>query len=232
MKYLFSVVAMLLAVSASAAPGLFSSEGLNGWVEQTFRNKAQTAYRLVQDGGVQVLEADCAKAASGWLWKESIDLKRTPLLRWRWKVERLPEGAPEQTKPGDDFGARVYVVRKTGLTPLSLRSVVYVWAHEAPAGSDWPNPYTAKAHHVALRSGRAGLGEWREEQRDLAADFRRYFDIETDTVDSVALMTDCDDTGGAARARYGDIRLEPASKDSKPSNAAAGSKSTSLAPET
>jgi hypothetical protein len=62
---------------------------------------------------------------------------------------------------------------------------------------------------VALRSGAAGTGRWHEERRDVRADFQRYFGIELDSVDGVAVMTDCDDAGGKARAWYGDVRFEP-----------------------
>lgn len=203
------MAALLLTQPAAAAPALFSATGLNGWVEQTFKDRAPTAYRLTVEDGSQILAANCAKAASGRLWQETIDLKRTPVLSWRWKISRLPEGAPEREKSGDDFAARVYLVVKTGWTPLSLRSLVYVWAREAPVGADWPNPYTSKAHHVALRSGRTELGQWREERRDLRADLRRYLGIDSETAVSLALMTDCDDTGSAAQAYYGDLRLAP-----------------------
>lgn len=201
---------LLPAVPVAAAPGLFSSNGLEGWMKQTFTERAPVGYRLVRDGGVRVLEADCMMGASGWLWDEAIDLNRTPVLSWRWKVDRLPDGAAERTVAGDDFAARVYVVLRTGFAPWEARSLVYVWAREEPAGADWPSAYTPRAINVALRSGRAEAGVWREEHRDLRADFRRFLGIESDVVHGVALMTDCDDGGGKARAAYGDIHLRKA----------------------
>jgi hypothetical protein len=87
------------------------------------------------------------------------------------------------------------------------RTVVYVWAARQPAGSDWPSAYADQARVVALRSGTAEAGQWREERRDLRADFRRWFGIDARHVDGVALMTDCDDGGGAASAAYGDLRF-------------------------
>jgi hypothetical protein len=41
------------------------------------------------------------------------------------------------------------------------------------------------------------------------ADFKRYFGIDLNAVDGVAVMTDCDDAGGATRAWYGDVRFGP-----------------------
>lgn len=86
------VAACLLALSAPAAfaePGLFSSSGLEGWTEQAFKDKKPTQYRLVRESNVQVLEADCKASASGRIWKEKIDLARTPVLdAGRWMDER------------------------------------------------------------------------------------------------------------------------------------------------
>lgn len=200
----------LLALPAQAAPGLFSMTGLDGWEALTFKKKTPTAYALVNEGGTPVLSADCNASASGYIAKQSIDLTKTPRLSWRWKVDNVYSGIREREKSGDDYPARVYVVRDGGFAVWRTRSLVYVWASDSPVGSDWPNPYASQAHHVALQSGTARLGQWQSETRDLRADFKRYFDLDVAALDGVALMSDCDDAGGKARARYGDIRLQAA----------------------
>lgn len=209
MRALALLVLGLCAPAALAQAGLFSVTGLDGWSEQTFEGKKPTRYRLTRDSGVQVLEADCQASASGWIWKHKIDLARTPVLRWRWKVAQVYQGVREREKKGDDFPARVYVVLDGGLAAWRTRSLVYVWASSEPQGSDWPSAYTRQARMVALRSGASGAGRWHEERRDVRADFQRYFGIELHSVDGVAVMTDCDDAGGKARAWYGDVRFGP-----------------------
>ena len=201
-------VALVLALCAPAAwaePGSFSASGLTGWAEQTFQGRKPTQYRLTQDAGTQVLEAQCQASASGWIWKEKVDLHTTPILLWRWKVAKVYPGIREREKAGDDFPARVYVVLDGGWAIWRTRTLVYVWASAAAPGSGWASPYTAQAHVVALRSG---AGSWQEETRDVRADFKRYFGLDLDAVDGVAVMTDCDDAGGATRAWYGDLRFE------------------------
>jgi len=199
------LLAALCAPAAWAEPGSFSASGLTGWAEQTFRGRKPTRYQLTQDAGTQVLEADCRASASGWIWKERIDLARTPVLRWRWKVAQVYAGIREREKAGDDFPARVYVVLDGGWAIWRTRTLVYVWASAATPGSAWSSPYTRQAHLVALRSG---AGSWQEETRDVRADFKRYFGLELDALDGVSVMTDCDDAGGATRAWYGDLRFE------------------------
>lgn len=197
----------LLSLPALADPGLFSMSGLTGWEALTFKKKTPTAYALTQDGKAPVLHAECKASASGYIAKGKLDLAKTPRLTWRWKVGGIYEGINEREKGGDDFPARVYVVRDGGLAIWRTRSLVYVWSSNQAAGSDWPNPYASQAHHVALQSGASKAGQWQTESRDLRADFKRYFDLDVDALDGVALMSDCDDFKGTTSAHYGDIRL-------------------------
>jgi hypothetical protein len=187
------VVLLLATVPAHA---------LEGWEAQAFRGKAPTQYKALADGAV---EAQCKASASGLIRREKIDLEKTPVLRWKWKVESIYAGIDEKAKRGDDFPARVYVVLDGGLLPWRTRSLVYVWSSTSPQGTDWPNPYTAQAHHVALRAG--APGPWQAERRDVRADFKRYFGLDVAAADGVAIMTDCDDAGGATRAWYEGLRF-------------------------
>ena len=41
----------------------------------------------------------------------------------------------------------------------------------------------------------------------MRADFKRFFGIDVKVADGVAIMTDCDDAGGATHAWYGDVRF-------------------------
>lgn len=190
----------------AGASGLFSSDGLDGWEAQLFRNKMPTRYRIVDDHGMSVLRADCNASASGLIRRERVDLNRTPILQWRWRTRALPTGTNEREKSGDDFALRVYVVHDGGWALWRTRSLVYVWSNGESGVGDWPNPYTDNAHVVVVRSGPQQVGEWVEEARDVRADFSTYLGLRYDAIDGVAVMSDCDDSGGQARAWYGDIR--------------------------
>lgn len=194
---------------ASAVParteGLFSQSGLAGWEPLQFRGKAPTRYSLVTTDGARVLQADCRASASGLIRRERIDLRRTPLLRWRWRTQAVFAGLDERQKAGDDFPLRVYAVRDGGWARWRTRSIVYVWSNGGQQTPRWPSPYTANAQVVALR-GPDDAGHWVEEVRDVRADFADAFDVDAADVDGVALMSDCDDSGRSARAWYGDIR--------------------------
>ncbi len=193
--------------------GAFSEATLAGWEEEVFAGR--TDYVLVEAPGKgTVLHAQCSDAASG-LWRRlEVDLRETPVLEWSWRVDRTFSDIDETVRAGDDYPARVYVVVDGGWRRWRTRAINYVWASELPGGADWPNAYASQAHMVAVRSGAPDeAGVWRHESRNVRKDFARYHDREVDRIDAVAIMTDCDDTGGEAEAWYGDIRFTASSQD-------------------
>ncbi len=167
----------LAALPAMAQnPLAFSVGGLSGWQPRTFSAHAPTSYALVAEGNTNVLHAVCQNSASGLVWKHVIDLRKTPVIEWSWKISRVYPGLDPHKKAGDDYPARVYVVTGNPLFPWTLRSLVYVWANarvsavlHGPGGTPfYPDPYTGQAEIVALRQGPAGVGAWVFEQRTCA----------------------------------------------------------------
>jgi hypothetical protein len=205
---LLAVSALLCGTAAQAEPRPFSLYGTAGWEAKVFLRHGVTGYKAVNDGRIQVIESECDSSASGLMWRDKINLEATPILAWRWKIDSVYEGLNERIKVGDDYPVRVYAVRSGGAMWWKTRTIVYVWSNgEGESVEDWPDPYTDSAHVVPLRRGAAGAGEWQVQRRDLREDFKKYFDLDLKTLDAVALMTDCDDHHGKARAWYGDIRL-------------------------
>ena len=85
------------------------------------------------------------------------------------------------------------------------RALNYVWSNNQAVGSAWPNAFTSNAYMVAVQTGTANLGQWREQKRHVRDDFKRYFGSDIITIDAVAIMTDADNSGREATAYYGDI---------------------------
>lgn len=182
----------------------FSQGNLNGWQSRTF--SGVTYYKLVNEDGRTVLRADSSAAASGLYREVNVDLGKTPILNWTWKVDRIPAAsADERTRAGDDYPARVYVVFSRGLMLWQTYAINYVWSSRLPVGSSWPNAFTSNARMIAVESGSDRTGLWVFERRDVRADYRRLFGEEPGRVDAVAVMTDTDNTGTNATAWYGDI---------------------------
>lgn len=189
------------AGEARAAEDLhFSPEEIRGWSTRVFAG--ETEYRVVDLEGTRALRARARRRASAKYLEREIDLRETPYLQWCWRVSGIHEGLDETRKAGDDYPARVYVARRTGLLPWQVESVNYVWASTQPAGSAWPNAFTDRARLLALQSGDARVGEWVAEVRDVGADYRRLFGSRPNTIDGLALMSDGDNAGVDATAWF------------------------------
>ncbi|WP_242447184.1 DUF3047 domain-containing protein [Nitrosomonas supralitoralis] len=181
----------------------FSQGDLNGWQSKVF--VGETVYSLKNDGSRTALHANSSAAASGLYRKISIDLVKTPILNWVWKVDNILKGNDERARAGDDYPARIYVVFSGGLAFWRTRAINYVWSNQQPIGSNWFSAFTSNAGMIAVESGADRIGHWIGERRDVLADYRQLFGEEPGLVDAVAIMTDTDNTGAAATAWYGDI---------------------------
>lgn len=197
---LLGLLVMLLVSPAQGGPlPPLVEPGHVGWDEKVFSGR--TVYTALPGQGLLLAESDAA--ASGLFREQRIDLLATPWLNWSWKVENVLQGVDERHKSGDDYPARIYVVVKGGLAFWKTRALSYVWASREPAGSTWPNAFTANAVMIAVQSGPGLAGELVRERRNVREDWRRAFGQDIEALDAVAIMTDTDNSGQKARAWYG-----------------------------
>lgn len=197
---------LLAAASGSATPlwiSDFSRPLDEQWRAESF--VGHTDYRIVLHDNHPVLRADTHASASGLVRELDVDLTRTPWLNWSWRVDNHYPGIDEQSRGGDDYPARLYVVVSGGLTFWRTRAVNYVWSSNQPVGTHWSNAYTANAQMLAVASGGDGLGAWHHYRRNVRTDLERLFGDAIERIDAVALMSDSDNSGLAARAWYGPI---------------------------
>jgi Protein of unknown function (DUF3047) len=184
--------------------GSFSTGSLDHWEAKKFKD--QTKYQLVDVAGVRVLKAESADNASGLFKEQRIDLQKTPVMNWRWRIENRLGTLNEQAKSGDDYAARIYVVVSGGLAFWRTRAVNYVWASTSPAGKIWPNAFAGDhAMMLALRSSSDQSGVWYTEKRNILADLKQQFGEDILYIDAVAIMSDTDNAHGKVTAYYGDI---------------------------
>lgn len=200
-RYVVAICLIPTSLAMTAAGG--DESPLPGWQEMLFEGR--TRYRDTGD----CVEAVSESSASGLIREVNADISVTPVLEWGWYATeplRADNPASEKLRAGDDFLARVYVIRE-GFFRWQTRAINYVWSREQPVGSHWHNPFSENAVMVVVQSGKDGLDEWRHFRREIRADFRRFHDMEVEQIDAVAIMTDTDNTGGRARACYRMPRL-------------------------
>lgn len=160
-----------------------------------------------------------------------ISLADTTQLRWRWRLDKPLLNADLRQRRGDDLPLKVCLLfdlptAKLGLVDRSMLSLArsvsgeklptatlcYVWDHLLPAGTMLNNAYTSRVRMLVLGSGDQRLGQWVSHQRDVAADFKRAFGRESDTLpglDGVLIGADSDNAGGQSLAFVSDVTLGP-----------------------
>lgn len=196
-----------------------------GWEPFTFKGiDRYTDYRLVEEDGKVVVEANAHASASGLMRRIAIDPREYPIVQWRWKAANILEKADIHRKEGDDYPARIYIAfeydpDKLGLSDRIKYGVAkmlhgehpphavlnYLWASKAPVGLVAPNAYTDRSTMIVVQSGAENLNAWVEEERNIYEDYKKAFKDEPPAISGVAIMTDTDNTGESATAYYGDI---------------------------
>ncbi|MDA9652603.1 DUF3047 domain-containing protein, partial [bacterium] len=116
-----------------------------------------TNYSIGSNENGNYLKAIANNAASGLGKKVKIDLNKTPIINITWKIEKNLPGIQENTKKNHDFAARVFVIKKTGVTPLSNRAINYVFSSNNDVGFNSPSPYTKKSIDNVLASTKENL---------------------------------------------------------------------------
>ena len=219
-----SAAVAVAAAIATAEPTALPPPGADGWEPLTFRSISRhTAYEPLPDADGVRAEADCAASALV-LPLEGVDLERTPVLRWRWRVDRPLDIPDERSREGDDFAARVYVMfrfeperasfverarnslgsRLFG-TQMPGSTLNFVWTSREEPGSLWTNPFVASSRTIALARGAAT--DWREEAVDVVASYRRAFQRRPPPPLALGIMTDADNACQRAEARYAGFRF-------------------------
>ena len=165
----------------------------------------KTNYSVGSNENGNFLKAVADNAALG-LGKEiNIDLNKTPFINITWKVEKDLPGIKENTKIGHDFAARVFVIKKTGATPLSNRAINYVFSSNNEVGFSSPSPYTKKSIDNVLTSTKENLNEWITVKANVKNDFKKFHDLDVNQLDGLAIMTDTDNSKMKAIAYYQNI---------------------------
>lgn len=221
--------------ASGATPGVtFSSSRPGGSLPGGWQNlpvvsgKTPTLYSLVADRGTTVLQADARAAASALMHQGDVDLSRTPVVSWRWKVAAPIPGADNSVADREDAPARLVFLFDGAADNLSIgeraeqiasslageklpyATLMYIWTASAPPGTVIANPHTSRVQMIVVGGAPGDAGKWQSLQRNVVADFEKVYHEKPGKLAGYGLLTDTDNTGASARAWYGDIQFQPA----------------------
>jgi len=182
----------------------FPNTGIKNWKHKIFKGKNN--YKIVKFGNKQVLFASSQGTASGLIKEQKIDLTKTPFLNWSWRIENRLGKLNEQSKSGDDYAARIYVIINGGIFFWNTYALNYVWSSNSETERIWPNAYAGKhTMMIAVRSSQDPIKTWLVEKRNVASDLKKIYGKEFQYIDGIAIMTDTDNSMKNATSYYGKI---------------------------
>lgn len=196
---------------------------LSDWRPLSFPGiERQSRYTAV--GGGSYLRVDSENSASMLVWENEIDVAKTPILTWRWRVDENVTGADLQRREADDAPLRLYVAFRTPIEErpwvrrawarLQIRiygeeppdsALGFVWTDRRYQPAVFVSPVTDRQYVVPV-IGR--VGEWSEHSVDVERLYRRHFGDDPPAEAYVAIMGDSDNTASRSTAYVEFVRLE------------------------
>ncbi len=207
--FLFSLSSQLLGESLVVER--FSSKDVGkfpkGWRSKNHKmtEKAKKIYKVLVDGNNAYLYVHSKGDAIQIGKKVDIDIKQFPILTWKWRVDKLCNGADERYKKTGDSPAAIYVVFPTW-KKWNPKAIKYVWSASAlPIGFKTKSPYASNTKIIILRNRNSPLHKWVQERVNVLKDYQYFFGKKLKHVKLIGIMTDSDNTKKEAIASYDDI---------------------------
>src|SRR3546814_9177930 len=165
---------------------------LQTWTQRRF--VGATDYDRTKLDGVAAIRAVGRDSASGLYRDVRYQVAEHPGLAWTWRVDQLQQTADIRIKEREDFAAAIFLIfGRPSMFNRDVPTLAYVWTSERlPENAIIDSPYhPGSVRSIVVRSGGERLGAWREERRNVLADFRRAFGEEpTEPVEVVATFWD------------------------------------------
>ncbi len=183
-------------------------EGRSGW-RYSKTKKKDVYYRILQEDNNHYLSAKTKGGAVNFGREAKVTFRGREIkanvrlfqnLRWRWRVQDLPEGTDETDSDKNDSAAAVRLIFGTSI--LSGKSLKYIWSATLPTGTVIES---SRQYTIVLRSGTDDLGKWVWEEVNAYQDYRRLFGGDPRPVDFLSLLTDSNNTKTTVAADYDDI---------------------------
>lgn len=169
------------------------------------KDAGREVYSVQEMDGLRFLHAIAKglgiQAAKQYEW----DPKAYPMLAWSWRPVEFPAGSDERQSKTNDSAVSVYAVFPH--TPLSVKSLKYIWSAVVPVGTRLSSS-GGLTQALVIRSGPDRKGSWMEERVNIFENYKKFFDeAETPKASGIAVLTDSDDTKSTAQGDYANFRL-------------------------
>ena len=137
-----------------------------------------------------------------------LPLASGPRLAWRWKIDQLPSVVAEDQAATHDY-------LSIGVKFDDGQDLTYVWSEYLPEGKVFRCPlpaWNAIETHIIVRSGKADLGTWQAQERDIAADYAAHIGGSAKAISKIWLLAVAPFQRRHGACRYADIKVTTGDK--------------------
>ncbi len=123
-----------------------------------------------------ILVVDANKSTSTIIYNlsDKVDLNKTPIMRWSWKVEKFPTKADGRKSKTDDQVLGIYI----GSGSFRQKSVAYRWETETPKNHEGTTSYGGGFVAVkwfAINNKKDKTDTWITVERNVALDYKKAY---------------------------------------------------------
>jgi len=171
----------------------------SGW--QLHEKKGKADYAVLEDGGVSALRLRSEETS--FALQKAIDINPLlyPVLSWKWKVTKLPQGGDFRKSNTDDQAAQIF------LAFSNRKTIAYIWDSTAPAGSvdDASGIPFVSIKTIVVRSGPDDAGRWITETRNVWEDYRGLFGDEPPVLAGIRIQINSQHTATSGESFFADL---------------------------
>jgi hypothetical protein len=170
-----------------------------GWQLKEKSGKAD--FSVVKESDLHALHLRSAKTSFSIQKEVDVDVRQYPLLTWKWKVTKLPEGGDFRKTKTDDQAAQLF------LAFSKTKAIVYLWDTSAPQGlmEEAPSPPFFSIKAVVVRSGANETGKWITETRNAFEDYKKLYGREPSSVGGVRIQINTQHTESSAESFFAEV---------------------------
>ncbi len=131
---------------------------------------------IVDIDSSKVLKLESEKASGTILYDLSgkVDFDKYPIMRWKWRMEKMPDGADGREKSKDDQAIALYI----GAGRFLTTSLAYRWETETPKNIEGNAQYGAgfvSVKWISVRNKEDKLDTWYIEERNVGEALKKLF---------------------------------------------------------
>lgn len=212
-----AVFCIFPAEAAVSAENILFREDFNhidNWEPLFFpKIKRHSSYAIESSPEGSHLRTESNASASALRYKHTFNVYDFPKIRWRWKVLNVYQKGNAESKDGDDYPARLYIIFKYApenagfFEDLKYRSaklfygeypphsaINYIWSSRNHNRKIIVNAYSEKAMMI-IKRGPSDIRTWQTETANIIDDYVEAFGEKPPSIASIAIMNDSDNTG-------------------------------------